>query len=55
MPTGNKLLSKKWKEKEREIHQSKLREIKPTLDIREPAQFSHLQKKQKRTQMLEGK
>lgn len=33
IPVGNKLLSKKWSEKEREIHKSKLREIKATVAI----------------------
>lgn len=55
IPVGNKLLSKKWSEKEREIHKSKLREIKATVEIREPAKFKHLKKKLKKTQMLEGK
>lgn len=36
IPTGNKLLQRKWKEKEREIHMNKLKEIKPTVEIREP-------------------
>lgn len=55
IPCGNKLLSKKWSDKEREIHMNKLKGIKPTVEIREPAQFRHLKKKLKKTQMLEGK
>lgn len=37
IPTGNKLLSKKWTDKEREIHKNKLKDIKATVEIREPA------------------
>ena len=55
IPVGNKLLSKKWADKEKEIHKNKLREIKATVEIREPAKFRHLKKKLKKTQMLEGK
>ena len=55
IPTSNKLLQKKWADKEREIHLAKLKEIKPTVEIREPSQFRHLKKKLKKTQMLEGK
>jgi hypothetical protein len=49
IPIGNKLLSKKWQDKEKEIHKSKLREIKATVQISEPAQFRHLKKKLKKT------
>ena len=52
-PVSNKLLSKKWANKEQEIHKSKLREIKATVEIKEPMQFRHLKKKLKKTQMLE--
>ncbi len=45
IPTGNKLLSRKWNEKEREIHRAKLREIKPAVEIREPPKFRHIVKK----------
>ncbi|CDW81952.1 UNKNOWN [Stylonychia lemnae] len=55
IPTSNKLLQKKWADKEREIHLSKLREIKPTVEIREPSQYKHLKKKLKKTQMLEDR
>lgn len=34
---------------------NKLRDIKPTVEIREPMQFKHLKKKAKKNQMLEGK
>ena len=55
LPVGNKLLSRKWNDKEKEIHMRKLREMKATLDIKEPNKFRHLKKKLKKTQMLEGK
>ena len=49
IPVGNKLLSQKWRDKEREIHKNKLKEIKATVEIREPSQFRHLKKKLKKT------
>ena len=49
IPCGNKLLSKKWSEKEKEIHKNKLKEIKATVEIREPTHFRHLKKKLKKT------
>lgn len=55
IPEGNKLLSRRWREKEREIHERKLHSIKHTVDSREPTQFTHILKKAKKTQMLEGK
>ena len=36
IPEGNKLLSRRWREKEREIHEKKLQMVKPTVDSREP-------------------
>lgn len=55
IPQGSKLLSKKWAQQEQEIHKKKLRDIRPTVEIREPPKFKHLKKKLKKTQMLEGK
>ena len=55
IPEGNKLLSRRWREKEREIHHQKLMAMKPSVEIREPATFAHLQKKLKKNQMQEGK
>lgn len=34
---------------------SKLREAKPSIDVREPTQFRHIKKKLKKNQILEGK
>ena len=55
LPTGNKLLTKKWQEKERRIHMQKLRSIKPTIDIRKPKNFKHLKSRAKKEQMLEDR
>lgn len=55
IPASNKLLQKKWMDKEREIHINKLKDMKAQVEIREPTQFRHLKKKSKKTQMLEGK
>ena len=54
IPCSNKLLSRKWADKEQEIHRRKLQEIRATVEIREPTKFKHLKKKLKKTQMLEG-
>lgn len=49
IPVGNKLLHKRWSDKEREIHERKLKEMRPAIDVREPARFKHLKKKLKKT------
>jgi len=36
IPTSNKLLQKKWADKEREIHINKLKDIKATVEIKQP-------------------
>lgn len=54
IPVGSKLLQRRWDQKEREIHKSKLREMKPSVDVKEPVQFRHIKKKLKKNQMLEG-
>ena len=55
LPSGNKILSKKWQEKERRIHLKKLRNVKPTIDIRRPKHFKHLKSRAKKEQMLEDR
>jgi hypothetical protein len=55
IPVGSKLLQRKWDQQNRDIHISKLREAKPSVDVREPAQFKHIKKKLKKNQLLEGK
>jgi hypothetical protein len=52
---GNKVLHKKWSDKERQIHKDKLKSIKPSVEIGQPANFRHLKSKAKKNQMLEGK
>jgi hypothetical protein len=54
IPKGNKLLHKKWADKEKEIHLAKLKEIRPTVEISEPYKPRHITKKLKKTQMQEG-
>lgn len=54
IPVGSKLLQRKWDQKDRDIHITKLRDAKPSVDAREPTQFRHLKKKLKKFQMLEG-
>jgi hypothetical protein len=36
LPVGNKYLNKKWKLKEQEIHQKKLKEMKGLIDLNPP-------------------
>jgi hypothetical protein len=54
-PAGNKLLAKKWREKERKIHLQKLRSVKPTIDLNRPKTFKHLKSRAKKEQMLEDR
>jgi hypothetical protein len=51
----NKKLNKVWVSRDQEIHKEKLRNIKPSLDLRAPPIFSHLEHKSKRERLLEGK
>lgn len=53
VPVGNKLLDKKWKDKEARIHRAKLQSVKPQIDAKCPARFTHLRKKAKKEQLLE--
>ncbi len=48
LPTSCKILTKKWKQKEQQMHKKKLREIKGQLDFNPPAQYNHLKSKNKR-------
>lgn len=41
-PTANKLLNKKWNEKQHEIHQKRLASMKPTYNITAPKVYRHL-------------
>jgi E3 ubiquitin-protein ligase TRIP12 len=55
LPSGNKILTKKWQEKERRIHMQKLRNVKPTIDLKKPKKFTHLKSRAKKEQMLEDR
>ncbi len=55
LPSGNKLLTKKWREKERKIHMEKLRKVKPTLNVKKPKAFKHPKSRAKKEQMLEDR
>jgi len=55
LPSGNKILTKKWQEKERRLHLQKLKEVKPTIDLRKPKNFKHLKSRAKKEQMLEDR
>lgn len=55
LPSGNKILTRKWQEKERRIHMQKLRSVKPTIDLQKPKNFKHLKSRAKKEQMLEDR
>lgn len=55
LPSGNKLLTKKWQERDKKIHQQRLREVKPTVSLRQPTNFKHLKSRAKKEQMLEDR
>lgn len=55
LPSGNKLLTKKWQDKERRIHMEKLRKVKPTINLKKPKVFKHLKSRAKKEQMLEDR
>lgn len=42
IPIANKILSKKWHDKDHEIHEKKLKEMRSTVDINPPNKYSHL-------------
>jgi hypothetical protein len=48
IPISNKLLSRKWADKDKEIHHKKLKEAKSSIDLRSPTSFRHLVKKAKK-------
>ena len=55
LPSANKILTTKWQSNDHDIHLSNLSKIKGSVNMKEPQKFKHLQKKMKKTQMLEGK
>ena len=48
IPCSNKLLQKRWNEKNLELHKSRLANIKPSIDRRAPSTFSHLKNRAKK-------
>lgn len=54
-PQFNRILAKKWERKLSHIHQQKLNDIKTTLNIQAPQEFSHLNDRKKSKQKWMGK
>jgi len=55
-PVSSKILTRRWVEKDQEMHIRKIIDMQPTLTVREkPKRFTHLKLKQKKKQLLEGK
>lgn len=48
LPIGNKYLSKKWREKEHEMHLQKLNGMKPYMNVKAPENYDHLNNKAKK-------
>lgn len=53
LPTVNKLLSKKWEEKQKAELQRRIKTVKPSIDNKPPRQYTHLRANMKRAQMEE--
>jgi hypothetical protein len=53
-PTANKLLSKKWTEREYQLHLDKLRAAKSSIDNGQPKAYPHLELRLKKVQIEEG-
>ena len=56
IPVSNKLLSQLWAVQSHQLHLLKLRQIKPTINLRgkEPKQYKHLLQRKKKEQLAEG-
>ena len=55
LPEGNKILCKRWNDKNRQHHLQKLKEMKPTLQTRRYNDvFATMDRKAKRERMQEG-
>lgn len=52
--SGKRSLSRRWIQHIQDIHHEKLKNIKPTVDISCPPDFSHLRSKAKKEQQKEG-
>lgn len=55
IPSINKILSRKWEEKMQMAHRERLMQQSARLDNKAPQQFKHVETKQKRLQVMEGK
>ncbi len=57
LPILNKIVSKKWKEYENDVHKKKLHDIKnrirPRIDSSPPPSFKHLADRKKQEQLME--
>ena len=42
IPTPNKILSRKWQQRDMDIHLKKMKQIRPSIVISEPTRFKHL-------------
>lgn len=52
IPTANKLLQKRWQQKEFKLHKKKLREVKSCLNLRRPTSFGRVKAKMKKSQQI---
>ena len=55
LPVSNKILSKKWEEKNQRIHTEKLKSMQARVKSNKPVEFEHLKFKAKREQLLEDR
>ena len=55
IPTMNKILSRKWDQKMQMEHRERLAQLSSRLDNKSPSTFKHVEVKQKRLQLQEGK
>ena len=56
IPVSNKLLSQLWTAQNHNLHMLKLKQMRPTINVRgfEPKQYMHLQQRRKKEQLAEG-
>lgn len=54
IPTGNKLLAKRERERQQKLHEARIKSMKPSVDNRPPPVYAHMVDKKKRDQLLEG-
>lgn len=53
--SGKRSESRRWIKHTQDIHNEKLRNMRPTLDLSRPQYFPHLQSRAKKEQQKEGK